>query len=312
MILEDQLRTEMARVPAQVPPGLARTAYQRYRRRRTVTRAIVSACAAAVVVIGGVVAGAGVVARPAGTGQTGAGQTGTGQTGAGQTGTGQTGTGSAETAAVVKRVTQALGTVSPNAVIYTRNTFRPASAALSPVEQWIAGGETRSEEFTLSGAPMWDNQTTFTPGRVTSVMVNYQTRTWYKSAHTVPQVNYPMSPATSYSCANVDINTITWSAPAIAAQIRTEQACGMLKVAGHASVDGIYTVELTGTQTQITETYWIDQATYLPVRTETNWGPSSSISIIDIRWLPPTAANLTLTTAPIPATFKRVPPPAQP
>jgi hypothetical protein len=307
MILEDQLRTEMARVPAQVPPGLARTAYQRYRRRRTATRAIVSACAAAVVVIGGVAAGTGLAARPSGTGQAGA-----GRAGAGQAGAGQPGSGNAETAAVVKRVTQALGTVSPNAVIYTRNTFRPASAALSPVEQWIAGGETRSEEFTLSGAPMWDNQTTFTPGRVTSVMVNYQTRTWYKSTHTMPQARYAAVPSPSYSCANVDINSITWSAPAIAAQIRTEQTCGMLKVAGHVYVDGIYTVELTGTQTRITETYWIDQATYLPVRTETNWGPSSSISIIDIQWLPPTTANLTLTKAPIPVTFKRIPPPAQP
>jgi hypothetical protein len=302
MKLEDQLRTEMAHVPAEMPAGVARTAYQRYRRRRARTRAVAAAATAAVAAIGVVAGIAGGHPAPGSPPRSG----------------------STETAYVVDHVTRALGTVSPDAVVFVRQTYQPATAALSPAEQWTEGGSSRQEAFTLSGAPEWDNGTYYTNGQLTAVEADYQNRTWFETSQKMPRTSLtppppvevcqqgqvPRCSSTGQPCSDASFNTTDWSPPALAAQIRAEQACGMLKVVGHSYVDGVYTVKLTGTASKITQTYWINQSTYLPVRLETSWGPvgpHSTVSVADVQYLPPTKANLALLKVHIPAGFKRVP-----
>jgi hypothetical protein len=97
----------------------------------------------------------------------------------------------------------------------------------------------------------------------------------------------------------------------MAAQIRTEVACGLLKAAGIGVVDGVWTVKLTGVSAGLRETYWIDTTTYLPVRFVTaGVGDGVNGLQLDVQWLPPTAANLATRTVPVPAGFTEVPAPS--
>jgi hypothetical protein len=105
-------------------------------------------------------------------------------------------------------------------------------------------------------------------------------------------------------------NTQPSSAPEMAAQIRTEVACGLLKAAGTGVVDGVWTVKLTGIAAGLRQTYCIDTTTYLPVRIVTAAADAGGDGEqADVQWLPPTAANLAKLTVPIPAGFTEMPPP---
>jgi hypothetical protein len=136
--------------------------------------------------------------------------------------------------------------------------------------------------------------------------VDYQKRTWWRSVKSLLPTSAP-SPDTNV-CDDTGFNSQPTSAPEMAAQIRTEVACGQLTAAaGTGFVDGVWTVKLTGVSKGLRETYWIDTTTYLPVRFVTadadhpDPGDQS-----DVKWLPPTAANLAKLTVPIPAGFTQV------
>lgn len=280
--LEDRLRAGLARVPARVPPGLARAAYRRYRRRRAAARAIAAAGTAAAI-IGSVVA-ADLPRSSAPAAET--------------------------TAYVAEHVARALDALSPDTVIFDRTVNYPASAALAPRDSWTGpGGRSRMVQFTPSGQIVTDQETTFTRTRIITVFADHRKKTWWRLAVPRPPVTPAPSATASQPCNGASINELTFSAPVMAADIRSELACGQLRKAGTGVVDGVSAVRLTGTLGGITETYWVSTATYLPVRITTVWGHLPGYQQDDFRWLPPTTANLAKLGVQVPAGFRQVPPP---
>jgi hypothetical protein len=143
---------------------------------------------------------------------------------------------------------------------------------------------------------LWRRQSTFA------------TRHWSRSVNSIPR-HTTVTPAAP-TCGSVDINQVVCVPGDMAADLRTEQSCGMLRLAGTGSVDGVHAVRLTGTSGGISETYWVDTSTYLPPRITTVWlGTNGPVQQDDLRWLPPTEANLANLTVPIPAGFRQIPPP---
>lgn len=282
--LVSELRTAIAQLPARVPPGLASSAYRRYRRRRITTRAVT---AAATVVVTGAIAAVVLSGSPAPV------------------------VPDAQAGYVANRVTEALGALSSRTIMFEHITYRsrPVDPTQPPQDQWILGSRIRVITLTPSGRPQTDFGDSAGPRTETQVNVGYQKRTWWRLAR--PELPTPPPAPVSYSCSDINFNTQPSSAPEMAAQIRTEVACGLLKAAGTGVVDGVWTVELTGVSAGLRETYWIDTTTYLPVRivtTDVEDGVSGLQA--DVRWLPPTAANLAKLTVPIPAGFTEVPAPS--
>jgi hypothetical protein len=272
--LISELRTAMEQVPARVPPGLARSAYQRYRRRRITTRAVSAAGIAAVT---GTIAAVALSGAPAPV------------------------VVDAQAAYVAGRAARALGELSSRAIMFEHVT----DPGLPAQDQWFLGVRYRAITLTPSGGPQTDFGDDVGFRAETQVNVDYQKRTWWRLVR--PEL--PTSPPVqdSNSCSDAGFNSQPTSAPEMAAQIRTEVACGLLKAAGNGFVDGVWTVKLTGVSAGLRETYWIDTTTYLPVRIVTavaDGGKSGEQA--DIQWLPPTAANLAKLTVPIPAGFAEV------
>jgi len=271
--LTDLLRAGMERVPASVPPGLARHAYQRYRKRRTRTRAAAVAGMAAI-------AGAVVVVLAAEPGPAGP---------------------RTQTAAyVVSRVARALDAAPSNYVMFDR------LAGLNiRLDSWASADRSRFEQFTSAGQLVVDQGFTFATDTVVSV--DYQKKTWFRSVFP----NYGGSSlAPSPSCAFGGMMVVVFPQPrAMAAQLRAWVACGLLKIGRSSVVDGVEAVELVAASGSGTMTYWVDTSSYLPVRLTTSGSEPGSSTRQDLRWLPPTPANLSQLTVRIPAGFIQVPPP---
>jgi len=313
--LEDQLRAEIARMPAQVPSGLARTAYQRYRRRRTTTVRAITAAGTAAMVAGAAI-GVGLTLSP------------------GTTGPGQT----TSAAYVVDRVTQAVDALPADAIMFERTTYRSASPSFAPQDTWAGGNGSRTETFTAAGQPATESGFAVMHNRITQTQVNYQDKTWSRSVTTFPHGRPSPTPSASASCA--DAGFITSSRPtatssanggasgvsdvnvvgmmfvigqpaSMVAPIRTALSCGKLKVAGYGDIDGISCVKLVEKADGVTLIYWASRSTYLPVRLVTQMSGMPTEQD-DFGWLPPTPANLALVTVPIPAGFTRVAPPELP
>jgi hypothetical protein len=312
--LEDELRAGMARVPAQVPAGLARTAYRRYRRRRSTARVVTAAGTAAIAA--GAAIGVGLI-RPPGT-----------------AGPGQT----PSAAYVVDRVTQAVDALPPDSIIFMRDTFQPASPQDTLQDTWAAGNEFRTETFTAAGQPVTEFGSATAHNRIMQTQVNYQDRTWSRSVTVLPHGSPSPGPSPSSSCAGAGflpgpVPSATPSANAgtsgadvfvtgyllaigqpgpMVAQIRTALSCGKLKVAGNGDIDGIRCIKLVEQETGITLTYWVSRSAYLPVRLVTQYTQWPGSEQDDFSWLPPTAANLALATVTIPPGYTRVTPAEQP
>jgi hypothetical protein len=308
--LEDQLRAEIARVPAQVPPGLARTAYRRYRRRRATIRAITATGTAAVV------AGA---AIGIGIGHTGS---------AGTAGPGQAT--NAETAAyVVDRITRAVDAIPKDAITFERTTYQPASGQFTPEDDWTANGLYRSVTFNSAGKPATELGFTGTRTSSTMVQVDYQHKTWSRSVYTFPRRRPAPLPSASSSCANAgfiatskgtsrtgststswaytSILMVSGTPSAMVQAIRTAQSCGKLKVAGSEEIGGIKTIKLVESAGGYTLTVWVSKSSYLPVRYDIQTAGTPTEQT-DIQYLPPTRANVAQLIVHIPAGFRQVPP----
>jgi hypothetical protein len=109
----------------------------------------------------------------------------------------------------------------------------------------------------------------------------------------------------SVTTASVSVQTGTGSLQAL----RTSIVNGDLKVVRKTELDGQPVLELTTRSKDAskgsTETWWVNPATYLPVRTLTS---DSEVTIqIDYGFLPPTPANIAEVKVPIPAGFTRTP-----
>jgi hypothetical protein len=271
--LTDLLRAGMERVPASVPPGLARHAYQRYRKRRARTRA--AAVAGMAAVAGAVVIGLAAAPGPAGP--------------------------RPQTAAyVVSRVARALDAAPSNYVMFDR-----LAGMNIRLDSWASAGRSRFKQFTSAGQLVVDEGFTFATDTVVSV--DYQKKTWFRSV--LP--NYGGSSlAPSPSCEFGGMMVVVFPQPrAMAAQLRAWVACGLLKIGRSSVVDGVEAVELVAASSSGTMTYWVDTSSYLPVRLTMSGSEPGSSTRQDLRWLPPTPANLSQLTVHIPAGFIQVPPP---
>jgi len=282
--LISELRTAMEQVPARVPPGLGRCAYRRYRRRRITIRAVSAAGTAAVA---GIIAAVVVSGSPAPV------------------------VPDAQAAYAAGRAAQALGALSIRTIMYEHVTYtgQPADPAMPPQDEWFLGTRYRAITLTSSGAPQTDFGDNSGPRFETQVKVDYQKRIWWRFVR--QELPTPPPVPDSYSCSAAGFNSQPTDAPEMAAQIRVEVACGLLTAAGHGLVDGVWTVKLTGVSADLRETYWIDTTTWLPVRIVTGTAEVGDRGLqADVRWLPPTAANLAKLTVPIPAGFTEVPAPS--
>lgn len=270
--LEDRLRAGLREVPARVPPGLARTACRRHRRRRIAARtgtAAVATIAAGTAAIIAVTAA--VPSAPT-----------------------QPGT----TAYVVSRITSALASVNTGTVIYNRQSegsLNPSMVSWATVSQW------RWEQFTAGGLLASDTGVALTSTGQHVTSVYYPSRQWWQM--TMP--GQGQSVAVPPACGGVPGG----SSPAQTVNaIRHLLSCGALRITGNGHVDGAAALRLTGTVNHSERlTVWIDPHSYLPARMTITAG-SALIWQDDLRWLPPTPGNLAKLSVPIPPGFTKVPP----
>ena len=291
---EERLREEMrhATTGVSVPSGLVRRA-RRARRRRITARASAASAAAAVAVAAAVIVS-------------------NGTTGASRD------SGTYTTAYVVKHVTWALHAVNEIASVRLAPSLGEA-----PLDLWVRDGPRgvayRAEYFdSSSGEHILEVGMTATPANYqTYINVYHDNKTWSKQMY--------QGPKPSGTGCGTPVPTGLDSFPEVAAGLREYLACGTLSYQGRQQVDGVNALKLVSEQPQrrgktlttLTTTIWVDPATYLPVRVTyqvrfTAPGTRPMLSVpqrFDIRWLPPTSANLALLKVRIPPGFIRVPVP---
>jgi hypothetical protein len=305
--LEDLLRSGMERFTQEVPVprGLAHRA-ARARRRRMAIRATAGAGTAAV-------AAAAVIAATGG-------------------GTTQ----ERDTAYVVSRVEKALA--SQHLVLRGRTT----GGGWGPGITWAYGPRHRFEEFTGSGCGhalpngacthrggserYLAQGTALIGGKLTSVYVTYFNRKW----SVISEFIAPSACSTTGALEMGGPPPATGNWPAF---IHATLACGAAAVTGHARIDGVDTLKISGSLTEklppdqasayrekwLRErwTLYVSPTSYLPVRlsgsASTYGGPAPSMpftSVTDMQWLRPTAANIAKALVTIPAGFHHVSSPA--
>jgi hypothetical protein len=280
--LTDQLRDDIARVPARVPPGLARIAYRRYRRRRAATRAISVTGVAAVAAIATAVSLSGPDGASRPTGQT--------------------------TAELVSHISQAMDAVPAGTIEFDRETITLAGKTTA-TERWITTGRIRTDTRTPSGQLLDSYGSITTPTTYQAIDVSYSKKSW-----SLEKVTDQGSPAPSPGSASLPTCTRSLNViPGLdnraqaAAWFRAEVSCGQLKAAGTGTVDGASVVKLIFSRPGATFCFWMDTATYLPVR-ETQALHETMTSQDDFQWLPPTAANRAKLRLPVPpAGFTQIP-----
>ena len=272
----DQLRAGIERVPAHVPPGLARSAYRRYRRRRVTVRSIAAAGSAVAAGIAAAVLLPG-PATPA----------------------------SQDAAYVVSHVTQALGALPSNTIFFDRMTHGGGSWT---TDRWRVLGRSRTEVFTASGQLVSESGHLVTPTTSQAVWVDYQHKYWWRRVNSNGYGNARQGLPPGYTCGEDGPDIIGMdNAGQFAAWLRAEVSCGQLTTGGTEAVDGVSAVRLTASNKQETLSYWVNPTTYLPVRV-TVAIPSGILMQDDLQWLRPTAANLAKLNLPVPpAGFTQVP-----
>jgi len=172
---------------------------------------------------------------------------------------------------------------------------------------WNYAGSGR--ELTLTqilgagGSPVLGYLMTATSDTTVTITINYGNRTWSTAS-------YPWGYTTPPNAAGPLPQTTVQAADALRDAIKA----GSMTDVGPAEVDGQPAIQLVQGSPRTGEIdMWVDPATYLPIRTiETAPGESvASDRAIrdDYKWLPDTAANLSLLTpaGAIPAGFTQVP-----
>ncbi|HEY2074863.1 MAG TPA: hypothetical protein VGH53_00880 [Streptosporangiaceae bacterium] len=225
------------------------------------------------------------------------------------------------TAFVVKRISSALSAADRGKIAQMTVPTRAAATSngqteATTAEEWSLGDQWRSVTNSPAGHLLYDE------GSGTSspyVLVSYLARTWarqpgfgHPSAHRsesqgcasiaagLPLLFQPRLPGSGLSAHPL---------PTVVGDLRAAVSCGNLAVAGRKRVDGIETIELTSRpNSMISETIWVSQGTYLPVRVVIRpaHGKPGPLQTADITWLRPTAQNLARMTVPIPAGFRQV------
>jgi hypothetical protein len=165
--------------------------------------------------------------------------------------------------------------------------------------------------------------TTVVHGKLKSAYVTY-----FDRRYSLGKVWTPPTSACSTEAAlemgGPTVPTAHWSA-----FIHATLACGAAQVTGHVRIDGVETTKITGKPVTVKLhpgyakvihekwarqmwTLYVNPTTYLPVRiygaTHMFGGPMAaytSSGVTDVRWLPPTRANIAKTTVTIPRGFHR-------
>jgi hypothetical protein len=303
---EELLLAGMERFTADVTPpsGLAVRA-ARHRRRRRIATAAAGAAATAGAVLAGVAVAGPVPAAPGGQ--------------------------QAQTAAyVVSRTESAVAAVSSQDLVESdrvttygsavyplddervgRNLFLDlfgfsrTGAGRSAV--WVYGQQFKVGDYTSSGQLASIIGIAADQQQVQLTTVDYQKRTWHRSTWRQPGQLHAPEPG----CAN------TWNLHLFAqgdvVALRMALSCGDYTVAGTQRVDGVEAVELKPAPSarMFAVTFWVDPATYLPVRSVVTEKPNAAASPagrvqIDYQWLAPTPANVAELDVTIPPGFTEV------
>lgn len=276
----DQLHEAMTSLPASVPPDLVRKVSRRYRRRRAAQWGTAVAGAAVVTAAAVIItAPAAVPVRV-----------------------------DARTAYVVSRVTTALESVGHNSILYARQTHRYGNQDVN----YSVSTSLKDREWTVTsdGQLVSDEELSSTATTITHTVVDYREKNWSRITAVLPSESASPSPSAP-SCAAGEPDG--WSPDPVqeAAMLRTAMSCGQLKAAGVSLVDGVSVIELDEAAELASGsimTFWVDATTYLPVRIVQTWSQTPSADTqMDMRWLPPTPANLAQLNLHIPAGFKQVP-----
>ena len=295
---EDQLRAEMGRVQVRPRPGLAREAHRRYARSRHRTALAVAATGTAAAVAG---ATAG-FALTAGT-------------------TGTTGTGPIDTTAyVVNHVSSALA--ATDAIGYSTSRFSGVELPPMVVNErvdWEFGAQFRQLTESPAGRPLSDSSSRPSGGTWVLTTVSYPSRDWMRVTLPSGQLYLPVGENNLCDGDFLPLfNPRTKTAADWKQIVESGLKCGAFAVSGRQWIDGADAIKLTGHKSARHVTLWIDPNSYLPVRLTTQVhivragekkGTVSTLTI-DFRWLPPTSANLSELTAPIPRGFREVHAPA--
>jgi hypothetical protein len=215
---------------------------------------------------------------------------------------------------------------------------------------WAYGSQNRLEEFTpttdyrdriVNGQRLWDFPprfrgqpylaagTAIVGGKLTGAHVTYEDRKFSLSGPPAAQPASACSANAALSMGSPLIPTTRWSA-----FINATLACGAATVTGHVRINGAETTMITGKPVTVRLsagygksvgakwatarwTLYVNSRTFLPVRmygsTETFGGPAAtwvSSSVTNVKWLPPTAANIAKSLVTIPAGFQQVRSPA--
>jgi hypothetical protein len=210
------------------------------------------------------------------------------------------------TAYVVSHLTRALDAMPGSTIFVTQRI--PARGPI--MDTWTdQGHRSRLETFTRAGHPVSDGGISFSSsptGMTWQTSVDYKNKTWWRSAG--PYENGTPELRKVWTCSNVGTDDVIGNPHEMAAQLRTALSCGDLKVVGSGTLDGVSAVELSGhfRNGDAALTYWVNATTYLPFRFTAK---ASGTFQMNLRWLPPTAANLAQLNVPVPAGFTQVPPP---
>jgi hypothetical protein len=231
------------------------------------------------------------------------------------------------TAYAVKRVSHALSAAEPGEIAQMTVTTRGAAiyggkSTTTTAEEWSNGDQWRLVTYSPDGRPLYDEG--FGSSSLYT-LVNYQARTWARQHGLGPGARgvsvLPGQPGCQPTPAAASPLLFAYGLPGtgssasslpstVARELRAAVSCGSLTSAGRQRVDGIETIELTsGPSSPVSETVWVSQSTYLPVRAvvRLSFGKlPGREQTADFTWLPPTAQNLAKLTVPIPAGFRQV------
>ncbi|HEY6790518.1 MAG TPA: hypothetical protein VI365_24750 [Trebonia sp.] len=205
-----------------------------------------------------------------------------------------------DTAYVVSHVAQALDAMPAGTILFSQTTV---NANGSVTDMWDRTGQSRFEAFTQAGQLKSESGRATTRTAITVVSVNYLHKTWSRSVFPA----HAAAPAPSFTCASVasDTDPVFFNSRQMAAWLRASVSCGTVKADGTATVYGVTAIKLVkaprntpGVAVWGTITYFVNPTTYLPVRLTLASGVNVR-QLINLQWLPPTAANLAKLDLPV-------------
>jgi hypothetical protein len=204
---------------------------------------------------------------------------------------------------VVYKTTAAIAQARGTGIEYIHETYTGGPTGSLTVDLWYYGSDSRLELFSTPGVPGIDDSSTVENGVRDSRLVNYSTRTWR------PGAQFPTTELSQLDVAN---------------QIRSGLAGGLLHVIGRTTLDGEPAFELTGAGAAVagiatfmpfdiansnvrstpgaSVTLFVDATTYLPIERILRL-PGGMTQTATVTWLSPTASNLNLLIAQVPAGF---------